>query len=112
MGLHREWGQTRPGLGVARERTRTHLRKTHGRLCHTEHACRVSRAAMGPGAVGALPAWFWAHFMSHGPRRPSVSPGQEPPCPVGGWAEGEGLGAPRLPTASARSTPLNGAGVS
>lgn len=112
MGLHREWGQTKPGLGVARERIRTHLRKTHGRLCHTEHACRVSRAAMGPQAMGVSPGGFWAHFVSHGPRRSSVSPGQEPPCPVGGGAEGEGLGAPRLPTASAPSTPLNGAGVS
>ena len=37
--------------------------------------------------------------------------GQEPPCPLGGGAEGERLGAPRLPTASAPSTPLNGDGV-
>lgn len=30
---------------------------------------------------------------------------------LGGGAKGEGLGASRLPTASAPSTPLNGAGV-
>ena len=79
----------------------------------SHRAClQGQQSCMGPGAMAASPGGFWAHFVSRGPRRPSVSPGQEPPCSVGGGAEGQGLGAPRLPTASAPSTPLNGAGVS